>query len=225
MELEVLYEDEDVLVCYKPAGIATQTAKTTEQDMVSLVRNYRHAKAEDTYVGVIHRLDQPVEGILVFGKNAAAAAILCKELKERQFAKNYLTIVTRENIPSEGVLEDYIVKDGRKTRAMIVKEGNPRGKKARLSYKVLEKIDDQCLLQIQLDTGRFHQIRVQLASRTAPILGDVKYGGSNTGFPLCLCAYRLQFNHPVSEEGMCFEIRPRGEGFAPFMEKYKKENP
>ena len=87
MELEVLFEDEDLLVCYKPAGIATQTAKTTEQDMVSLIRNYRADKGEDTYVGVIHRLDQPVEGVLVFAKNAAAAAILCKELKQRQFAK------------------------------------------------------------------------------------------------------------------------------------------
>ena len=75
MELEVLFEDEDLLVCYKPAGIATQTAKTTEQDMVSLIRNYRADKGEDTYVGVIHRLDQPVEGVLVFAKNAAAAAI------------------------------------------------------------------------------------------------------------------------------------------------------
>ena len=220
MYLEVLYEDEDILVCYKPAGVATQTSKTIEQDMVSLVRNYRLSKGEDSYVGVIHRLDQPVEGILVFGKNAAASAILCKELKERQFAKHYLAIVTIENIPQEGVLEDYVVKDGRKGRAIIVEESNPRAKKARLSYKLLEKIDDHCLLQIKLDTGRFHQIRVQLASRTAPILGDVKYGGSKTGHPLCLCAYRLQFTHPVSEEGMTFEIRPKGEDFAPFMEHY-----
>ena len=87
MELEVLFEDEDVLVCYKPAGVATQTAKMTEPDMVSMIRNYRVAKGESDYVGVIHRLDQPVEGVLVFAKNAAAAAILGKELKARQFAK------------------------------------------------------------------------------------------------------------------------------------------
>lgn len=216
MVLEVMYEDEDVLVCYKPAGIATQTQDVASQDMVSLVRNYRNAREGETYVGVIHRLDQPVEGILVFGKNAASTAILCKELKERQFAKYYYAIVTRENIPAEGVLEDYVVKDGRKGRAMIVKENNPRAKKARLFYEVVDKKDDRSLLKIKLDTGRFHQIRVQLASRTAPILGDVKYGGSNTGNPLCLCAYRLQFNHPVSEEGMRFEITPRGEDFAPF---------
>lgn len=216
MELDVMFEDEDVLVCYKPAGIATQTRDVASQDMVSLVRNYRSAHGEEPYVGVVHRLDQPVEGILVFGKNGASTAILCKELKERQFAKYYYAIVTRENIPAEGVLEDYVVKDGRKGRAMIVKENNPRAKKARLSYEVVDKKDDRSLLKIKLDTGRFHQIRVQLASRTAPILGDVKYGGSNTGNPLCLCAYRLQFNHPVSEEGMEFEITPRGEDFEPF---------
>ena len=219
MELEVLFEDEDLLVCYKPAGIATQTAKTTEQDMVSLIRNYRADKGEDTYVGVIHRLDQPVEGVLVFAKNAAAAAILCKELKQRQFAKYYYAIVTRENLPPSGVLEDYVVKDGRKNRAMIVKESHPRGKKAVLHYQVVNKIDDRSLLDIRLDTGRFHQIRVQLAGRTAPILGDVKYGGTKTGQPLCLCSYRLQFTHPVSEEGMDFVIRPKGTEFLPFFEE------
>ena len=165
MELEVLFEDEDVLVCYKPAGVATQTAKMTEPDMVSMIRNYRVAKGESDYVGVIHRLDQPVEGVLVFAKNAAAAAILGKELKARQFAKYYYAIVTRENIPETGVLEDYVVKDGRKNRAMVVTESNPRAKKARLSYEVVKRLDDRSLLDIHLDTGRFHQIRVQLASR------------------------------------------------------------
>ncbi len=216
MYLEVLYEDEDVLVCYKPAGIATQTSSVTDHDIVSLVKNYRSAKGEEPYVGVVHRLDQPVEGVLVFGKNAAATAILCKELKDRQFAKYYLAIVNRENIPEEGVLEDYIVKDGRKNRAMIVDEKNPRAKKARLSYELLEQVDDLSLLKIKLDTGRFHQIRVQFASRTAPIIGDVKYGGMRTGNPISLCAFRLSFTHPVTEEGMFFEIKPKGEDFQDF---------
>lgn len=219
MELEILFEDEDVLVCYKPAGIATQSGHTTEQDMVSLIKNYRRKKGEDVYVGVIHRLDQPVEGLLVFAKNAAASAILCRELKERQLAKNYYAIVTREHIPQQQTLEDYIVKDGRKGRAMIVHESNPRAKKARLSYEAIGKIDDRTLLNISLETGRFHQIRIQLASRTAPILGDVKYGGTRTGKPLCLCAYRLRFVHPVTEEGMTFEITPKGEEFQPFFKK------
>ena len=108
------------------------------------------------------------------------------------------------------------MKDGRKNRAMVVTENNPRAKKARLSYEVVKRLDDRSLLDIHLDTGRFHQIRVQLASRTAPILGDVKYGGSRTGDALCLCSYRLQFTHPVSEEGMNFVIRPRGTEFQDF---------
>ena len=127
--------------------------------------------------------------------------------------------MTRENLPPSGVLEDYVVKDGRKNRAMIVKENHPRGKKAALHYQVVNKIDDCSLLDIRLDTGRFHQIRVQLAGRTAPILGDVKYGGTKTGQPLCLCSYRLQFTHQVSEEGMDFVIRPKGTEFLPFFEE------
>ena len=174
MELEVLFEDEDVLVCYKPAGVATQTAKMTEPDMVSMIRNYRVAKGESDYVGVIHRLDQPVEGVLVFAKNAAAAAILGKELKARQFAKYYYAIVTRENIPETGVLEDYVVKDGRKNRAMVVTESNPRAKKARLSYEVVKRLDDRSFPPDPRTTGKPYgtdlrrcQIRWQPYRRTA----------------------------------------------------------
>ncbi len=216
MDLEILYEDEDILVCYKPAGIATQTSKASEQDMVSLIRNYLVAKGQEPYVGVIHRLDQPVEGILVFGKNAAASAILSKELKEYSFAKHYLAIVTRESIPDEGVLEDYIVKDGKKSRAMIVDASNPRAKRAVLSYRKVGQVDNLCLLRVKLETGRFHQIRVQFASRTAPILGDVKYGGTKNEAGLCLCAYRLHFTHPVTEEAMGFTIRPKNASFDAF---------
>ena len=219
MNPEIIYEDKYIIVCVKPAGIATQSKKIGAEDMVSLLKKHlaeESGSSGEPYLAVIHRLDQPVEGVLVFAKNAAAAAILGKELKARQFAKYYYAIVTRENIPETGVLEDYVVKDGRKNRAMVVTESNPRAKKARLSYEVVKRRDDRSLLEIHLDNGRFHQIRVQLASRTAPILGDVKYGGSRTGEPLCRCSYRLQVTHPVSEEGMDFSIKPRGREFGDF---------
>ena len=120
---------------------------------------------------------------------------------------------TMEDDTKEGVLEDYLVKDGRKNRAMVVKPDDPRGKKARLSYRVVSEVDDMRLLDINLETGRFHQIRAQLASRTAPIFGDVKYGGVSTGRPLCLCAYDLRFTHPKTGERMEYEIHPKGEDF------------
>jgi 23S rRNA pseudouridine1911/1915/1917 synthase len=116
-------------------------------------------------------------------------------------------------MPTQGVLEDYLVKDGRKQRAMVVKETDPRAKKARLTYRVISEVDDMRLLDITIESGRFHQIRAQLASRTAPIYGDVKYGGVSTGRPLCLCAYYLRFAHPKTGAMMEYEIHPKGEDF------------
>ena len=116
-------------------------------------------------------------------------------------------------MPAEGVLEDYLVKDGRRNRAMVVQSSDPRGKKASLSYRVISEVDDMRLLDITIQSGRFHQIRAQLASRTAPIFGDTKYGGVSTGRPLCLCAYYLRFIHPKTGQMMEFEIHPKGEDF------------
>ena len=196
IENMILYEDKEIIVCHKAAGIAVQSARIGMPDMESTLKNYLVAKnpGKMPYLGVVHRLDQPVEGVLVFAKNAAAAAILGKELKARQFAKHYYAIVTRENIPESGVLEDYVVKDGRKNRAMVVTENNPRAKKARLSYEVVKRLDDRSLLDIHLDTGRFHQIRALMGHIKHPLLGDVKYGYHGKKRPIQLMAYRLEFH-------------------------------
>lgn len=210
---DILYEDNEVLVVYKPAGLATQSAKPTEKDLESELKNYRVKKGEDPYIGVVHRLDQPVEGVLCFAKTRAAMDVLTKQLREHTLMKKYYAIITRGNMPTQGVLEDYLVKDGRKQRAMVVKETDPRAKKARLTYRVISEVDDMRLLDITIESGRFHQIRAQLASRTAPIYGDVKYGGVSTGRPLCLCAYYLRFAHPKTGAMMEYEIHPKGEDF------------
>jgi 23S rRNA pseudouridine1911/1915/1917 synthase len=210
---DILHEDNEVLVVYKPAGLATQSAKPTEKDLESELKNYRVKKGEDPYIGVVHRLDQPVEGVLCFAKTRAAMDALTKQLREHTLMKKYYAIITRGNMPTQGVLEDYLVKDGRKQRAMVVKETDPRAKKARLTYRVISEVDDMRLLDITIESGRFHQIRAQLASRTAPIYGDVKYGGVSTGRPLCLCAYYLRFAHPKTGAMMEYEIHPKGEDF------------
>ncbi len=216
MEVEVIYEDESIIVCYKPSGIATQTMKVTEQDMVSYLSNYRAAKGEDTFVGVITRLDQPVEGVLVFGKTKKATAVLSKELQAHSIAKKYYAIITRGALPEDGTLVDYLVKDSKAARAKVVSEDDPRAKRAELHYRTVDQVDDRNLLDVELVTGRFHQIRCQLASRTAPILGDVKYGGQRTGRPLCLASYEISFKHPDTGEDMTFTITPRGEDFQDF---------
>ena len=212
--MDIIFEDESILVCYKPAGIATQTKSVGEKDMLSLVNNYLAGNNEAPTAHVVHRLDQPVEGIMVFAKTAEAANKLTKQITEHTFKKKYYAIINRESFPDEGELVDYLVKDNRTNLSKVVKETDPRAKKAILRYRVVEQWDDRKLLDIDLYTGRHHQIRAQLASRTAPILGDVKYGGVSTGHNLALCSYFIGFNHPVTGERMGFNVRPKGEEFA-----------
>ena len=212
--MDIIFEDESILVCYKPAGIATQTKSVGEKDMLSLVNNYLAGNNEAPAARVVHRLDQPVEGIMVFAKTAEAANKLTKQITEHTFKKKYYAIINRESFPDEGELVDYLVKDNRTNLSKVVKETDPRAKKAILRYRVVEQWDDRKLLDIDLYTGRHHQIRTQLASRTAPILGDVKYGGVSTGHNLALCSYFIGFNHPVTGERMGFDVRPKGEEFA-----------
>ncbi len=211
--MEVLFEDEEIIVCYKPAGVATQTKNIGQADMESEVANYLSKKGEKPEVFVVHRLDQPVEGVMVFAKNQKSAAILSKQVTDRVFLKKYYAIITRGSFPEEGELIDYLVKDNMTNLSKVVKESNPRAKKAVLKYKTVDEWDDKRLLDIELHTGRHHQIRIQLASRTAPILGDVKYGGANTGRNLALCSHYIGFEHPTTKEKMEFSISPKGEDF------------
>lgn len=215
-KMEVVYEDEQLMVCYKPAGLATQTSSIVQQDMVSQVKYYRAQKGEPPYVGVIHRLDQPVEGLLLFAKTENAAAQLSKQLQRHQMSKHYLAVITRNAFPDRGTLEDYLLKDSQAGKARVVDQQDPRAKLARLSYRTLEDTGREKLLDISLETGRFHQIRAQLAARTAPIFGDAKYGGTATGRPLALCAYRLKIRDLKDGRDREFVIKPRGEDFAEF---------
>ncbi len=211
--MKILYEDDSIIVCYKPAGVATQTQNIGEQDMVSLLNNHLAEKGEKPSIHVVHRLDQPVEGVMVFAKSSEAANKLTKEIADHTFKKKYYAIINREAFPNEGELVDYLVKDNRTNLSKVVKENDPRAKKAVLRYRVVEEWDDRKLLDIDLFTGRHHQIRIQLASRTAPIVGDVKYGGVSTGHSLALCSHHIGFIHPTTGEKMGFDIKPLGEDF------------
>ncbi|MCF0130124.1 MAG: RNA pseudouridine synthase [Pseudobutyrivibrio sp.] len=213
MELNVLYEDSDIIVLHKPAGVPIQTKDIAQKDMVDLVSEYRRNKNEKPEIFVVHRLDQPVEGAVVMAKTKEAAASLSKQITEHDFKKKYYAIISREAFPDEGVLEDYLVKDMRTNMSKVVKSTDPRAKRAVLSYTVVDQWDDRKLLDIELFTGRHHQIRIQLASRTAPILGDVKYGGIATGRALALCSHYLGFKHPSSGEWSEFYVKPEGEDF------------
>ncbi len=223
MNLKILYEDYQILVCYKPAGIATQTRKLGEQDMVSLLKNHLYMnqkEKKEPYLAVIHRLDQPVEGLLVFAKTPFAAKELSKGMQEEGFGKYYKAVLWGVPDKDRGLLEDYLVKDGRTNTSRVCSPQEKDAKKAVLSYEVLERGQDAgediALVRVDLGTGRHHQIRVQMAHMGCSIWGDAKYNTAavqDRRRDIALCAYRLEFVHPKTKKKMEFEIEPEGKGF------------
>lgn len=193
---DIIYEDNDIIVCYKPAGIATQTRRIGQQDMESFIRNYRAAKNEPLYVGIVHRLDQPVEGVMVFAKNQKAAASLSRQIKEHTTEKYYRAASRGQGVsgtdkkednhaPAWHTLTDYISFDKRTNTSKITSEKDRLAKKAVLQYRVISVTPDrdgsqnECIkteFDIKLLTGRHHQIRLQLANIGYPLIGDTKYG-------------------------------------------------
>lgn len=223
--MNILYEDKDIIVVEKPAGMPVQTGRITEKDMVSELKNYLHEKGGSSYLGVIHRLDRPVRGIVVFAVNEKAAGNLGRQMSNEGFDKDYYAVVegiidTRERT----VLEDHLIKTKENT-AKIAAEGTKGAKKAVLSY-IVEDSDrdkDLTLLNIKLVTGRFHQIRAQLSNSGHPIVGDVKYGAGSPvkDRTIKLCAYHLSFKHPRTGKSMDFklDIRKDPEDFWDFTDK------
>ena len=212
MDKMIVYEDSVLLIVHKPAGIATETAKIGQADLVSELKNYRKKKGEDTYIGIVHRLDQPVEGLLVFAKDARTARKLSDSLQKGSLTKKYVALTAGVPQTQEGVLTDFLVKDGRTNLSKVVLADTPGAKEASLSWKLLAHNDDFSLLEIELFTGRHHQIRVQMAHAGFPLLGDLKYG-SALGKELskvysihrtALLAYRLCLIHPTEQKKMEF---------------------
>ena len=221
MSPRILYEDKELIVCIKPAGIPTQSSRIGTPDMVSILKNHLHTSGSGKrppYLAVIHRLDQPVEGILVFAKTPAAAKKLNQQLQTDGFGKHYLALLSATPAAPEADLKDYMRKDGRTNTSCICTPDAPEAKEARLHYRITKQIGAFAVAEITLDTGRHHQIRVQMAHLGCPIVGDRKYGtpaDSSTAIvglfdtplsQLQLFAYRLTFRHPTSGKTMEFSI-------------------
>lgn len=217
MKAEIVYEDQDILICHKPAGLATQSASVTQPDVVSELKNY----LKGAYVGIIHRLDQPVEGLLVFARNKRAAAVLSRQLEEGTLRKRYCALVYGRPAQDSGELADYLCKDGGLAR--VVSEDAPGARKALLRYQLrqtgspgADRPQECTCLDICIDTGRFHQIRCQLSHAGMPILGDLKYGTAESlevsrrlGIQhVALCACGIVLRHPVSGREISHEICP-----------------
>lgn len=223
MQLNIIYEDKDILICFKPAGIATQTAKLSSQDMVSLLKNYlaKQSGSKSSYVGVIHRLDQPVSGLLVFAKNQKAAASLSRQIQDGNANKDYIALCQGTIEEKSGTLVHYIAKDSTTKLAKIMDQAGQKEtgdellyKKAILSYEVEREFEDSSIIKVHLQTGRFHQIRAQFSFIGNALLGDGKYGSAASRElsmrrrirNVALCANRLVLKHPTTGKEMEFVL-------------------
>ena len=217
MDINILYEDEEVIVCEKPAGVAAQTRRLGQADMESLLKNYRAGKGEQPYIGVVHRLDQPVRGVMVFAKTKEAAADLSRQVQTKMADKFYYAVTDGVPEQKKGTLEDYLLRDGKTNTSKVVSKSTEGAKAARLNYEVIAQNKTNAVLRIRLDTGRHHQIRVQMTHAGMPLLGDRKYNPEDSsGLPLGLCSCHLVFRHPVTGKKLEFQVTPKGECFADF---------
>lgn len=214
MELEVLYEDNHILVAVKPQNMPSMPDASGDMDLLTAVKSYvkeKYGKPGEAYIGLVHRLDRPTGGVMVFARTSKAAARLCKQFAEKSMEKEYLAVVRGSIEPREGILVHWLEKDEDENLVKTVPEG--QGKRAELRYKTLQYKDGLSLLNIQLMTGRGHQIRVQLAAGGHPIIGDMKYGRNEKKGNLMLWAYRLTIEHPTKKERMTFTAMPPLQGW------------
>lgn len=217
-KINILFEDTQIIVCEKPHGIATQSRSISNPDMVSILKNHirQTSGTANPYLAVIHRLDQPVRGILIFAKTPFAAKALNQQLTSGGFGKHYRALVSQCPAASQAVVEDYLVRDGRTNLSKICAPDTPDAKLARLSYAVVTdepklftpSTETETELDILLETGRHHQIRVQLAHLGSPIVGDAKYNPATdrSRRNICLCAYCLEFTHPKNKKHLHFSL-------------------
>ena len=211
IKINVLYEDNHIIVVEKPFNILSQGDSTGDIDLLNMVKDYvkvKYNKPGNVYIGLVHRLDRPTGGIMVFARNSKSAARLNKQFIDHTIAKNYL-LVCHGKVDNSGKMIDKIKK---------LENGNSiisnDGKDASLDYELMDynKEKDISLVRVKLNTGRHHQIRVQFASRNHPLCGDKRYGIEDSDKQLCLYSYRLEFTHPVSKEPMIFELFPKKMG-------------
>lgn len=215
--LKVLYEDNHIIVVEKPVNIPSQGDKTGDEDMLTIIKKYlkeKYNKPGEVYLGLVHRLDRPTGGVMVFAKTSKAASRLSEQVREKKMHKKYLAIVDGKLEKNKDIWKDYLLKNEKNNMSKIVKEGTKNSKEAILDYEVL-KYNEQInmsVVKVNLHTGRHHQIRVQFASRNHSLSGDQKYGTRGRGKGLALWAYSLSFIHPTKKEEMLFEDYPEKVG-------------
>ena len=226
--MKVIFEDNHIIVVEKMPNIPSQADKTEDTDMLSIVKEYikkKYNKPGNVYLGLVHRLDRPVGGIMVFAQTSKAASRLSEEVRNKSFKKTYLAVVDGKIENEEGTLEDYLYKDERNNISKVVNKDKKNAKYACLDYKVLayDEAKKLSLLKINLHTGRHHQIRVQLSNFGHSIFGDQKYGTRGQGKQIALWACELSIVHPTTKEEMTFKDLPESNGTWSILRKVDKE--
>lgn len=199
--MEIIYQDKDIVVCIKPSGVLS----TDEPNgMPNLVRQ----ALGETDVRTVHRLDAVVSGLMVLARNKAAASELSRQIRENQFQKEYLAVIHGYPGNREGMLRDLLVRDKQERKTYVAQAPAKGVQEAILTYQVLKHTADLSRVQIQLITGRTHQIRAQFSSREMPLVGDRKYSTREDDCEIALWSYRLEFYHPTSQKPMTFTQEP-----------------
>ena len=216
-KLKVIFEDNHIVVVEKPVNIPSQGDKTGDIDMLTIIKQYlieKYNKPGDAYLGLVHRLDRPTGGVMVFAKTSKAASRLSEQIRNKEFEKEYLVIADGRFEQTTGTYEDYLWKNEKNNMSKIVDEKTKNAKIANLDYEVVKYNEETnlSLVKVKLHTGRHHQIRVQFSERNHSIYGDQKYGTRGRGKQLCLWAYKLSIKHPITKEKMTFECYPKAEG-------------
>lgn len=207
---QILFEDNHLLVVVKPVGIATQGEGRGQEDLLSLLKVFikqRDVKPGNVFLGLVHRLDQPVGGVMVFAKTSKAASRLSQQIREHAMRKTYLAVVEGILLPRTGALHHFLHKDHVRNRVSVRNIGGGTAQEAELHYEALEQAHNRTLVRIELVTGRSHQIRAQFSAIHHPLVGDVKYGAKEPG-ALALWAFALRFEHPTTHEIMEFTSEP-----------------
>ena len=236
--LEILYEDKEIIVVKKPVGMESQASSSFAPDMVSEIKKYIYnlsTKSGEPYVGVIHRLDKPVGGVMVYAKTPKAAAALSTQIQAHQMRKLYKAVACGRIVDNVDNFVDYMLKDRKSNLSKIVEKGIIGAKRAELRYRVVDKVEKPeplVLVEVELFTGRHHQIRVQFAAHGLPLWGDTRYNpafaqkerGSQRGVQesVALWAWKLVFFHPITGEAMSFTTEPEGPTFEKLMSYFGK---
>ncbi len=204
--MNVIYEDNHILVIEKPINVPMQEDESKDLDVIRFAKEYlrvKYNKPGNVYCGLVHRLDRPVGGVVVLAKTSKAASRLSDSVRTHKMTKKYCAVVVGK-LPKEKILIDYLIKDEKTNTSRVTSE--KLGKYSELSFKVLQSKDNQSLIQIDLKTGRSHQIRVQFASRQCPLFGDQRYNkDAKVGQQLALWATELSFPHPTTQEVLTFK--------------------